>query len=186
MKAVLACALLLIVIEAECYWRPRGHNFPWKRPIPRPPFPYEGYSNKPQNSEWYFHRIQPGQENTVNLGPGFRNAEWICHNLKTDDMMIVKVENSDSDETKMNEQPQHPPFGHPPKYWNQHQYENEWHNPINGHPSLMNEGDKESSENTDSTTSSSVTDHHSRETQEDESFKYHDGKGLIDIRTGRR
>ena len=92
MREILAVLLLLATVEGNPFWgkwkgpfQPPGHTFiPPGHSFqpPGPPFPFPGLgpgSHSQQN--WYPGPHQPGVD--------FSNAEWVCTNPKTHNMIVI-------------------------------------------------------------------------------------------------
>ena len=91
MREILAVLLLLATVEGNPFWgkwkgafQPPGHTF-------LPP----GHSFQPPGPPIPFPGLGPGSHNQQNLYPGpqagvdFSNAEWVCTNPKTRDMIVI-------------------------------------------------------------------------------------------------
>ncbi|XP_076679662.1 uncharacterized protein LOC143374958 [Andrena cerasifolii] len=179
MREILAVLLLLAAVEGNPFWekwngpfQPPGHTFqpPGHTFIPPghsfqppgPPFPFPGLGlGRHGQQNWYPRPHQPGVD--------ISNAEWVCTNMKTRDMIVITaVEGS---QTVINGQTL-PSGGWP----NTNDGSNSDTNFDNQNPNNGNIN------NVHPETAAPVT--YAPVPQTTESTREHAGEGIIDIRMG--
>ncbi|XP_076169675.1 uncharacterized protein LOC143147874 isoform X2 [Ptiloglossa arizonensis] len=150
MKGVIAMILLLTVVEGNVYWR-NFHDKQWRGP-PQPPghsfqppghsfqppghsFQPPGHSFQPPGHSFPFPGFLIGSHNQYkeNSAIDLSNAEWICRNPKTSDMMIIAT--IDGTQTMTIGQPSLT------EWWlNQHGTPNQGENPASENSNNENSG----------------------------------------------
>ncbi|XP_076244213.1 uncharacterized protein LOC143185252 [Calliopsis andreniformis] len=181
MKNVLALPLLLTVVEGALWWSDNINNR-WKGPVQLPGQPFQppgqsfqppGQSFQPPGPPFPFPGLGLGRHHHQNWHSypqqgDIRNAEWICQNQRTRDMIIVTA--VDGAQTFINEQPL------PQGTWSN---SNNNDNSNNLKPNSMNPNH---GNNINPATTTPLPNNPTTETKKDESPLQHAGEGLIDIR----
>lgn len=184
MKNILAILFLFVTVKAHVW--PEHNSHAQSRP---PAFPMNlGYNyGRPHN---HFHNFNWHQRRNDFMEPSYNNADWVCRNPKTGDMMIITSDNSMDRPTSGQhwhanpyDQSQHYPTGQTEHYpWtNRNPNENPNENPIQNPNGPEENNHNLDNVNIDVTVPTTIGDTNNND---NEATKYHGGEGLIDVRIG--